>query len=437
MRHDVGMALDDPPRTSAPPRPHGAHLRPEDVRALARHHWPRLIRYAVVAVAAVGLIAGVGGLIRWVRGAEVEPLSRANVERLSPAWTSRAGAGPATTPAIDDGFLFIGTRNGLAAYQVPCPIGEGACRPVWRTRIAGGPMSDPVADLGRVYVGTSDGQLLAFPQRCDSAACPPSWVGLAGAGPVSPPVLNEDFAYAASDALYAFPAACGSSDLVCPPAWTGAFPGPAAPGPPASGRGVIVVGSASGAGGVYAFPTVCGTPCAPLWIGTTDGPVGGLTVAGDFAYAIARGSVMAFPLSCEISCLPTWSGTFRPGGGIAPGTIARPRVAGEEIYVADEDGTMWVFDVSCDIRVCPPVRSIELGSEPLLTPVIRDGVVYTASAGGVAAAIPQDCAPADDCGGPWSTGLDSLGAGGPAVAADALYVADSHGTLHAFTVIRP
>ena len=414
-------------------RHHGAHLRPEDVRALAREHWPRALRYAVIALACVALIAGVGGLIRLVQGTEFERLSAANVDRLAPLWSAEAGGGPLGTPMIEDGGLYVGSADGIAAYPVPCPVEGDGCEPQFRALVPDGPVSDPVRVRDTVYAGSADGRLYAFPARCPATGCEPLWVGLAGDGRVTAPGVNDDFAYAASGDLYAFPASCGSEDRNCPPAWVGVVPGGAGPGAPRVGAGVIVVASDSETGGVFGFPAVCSDPCEPLWTGETAGPVAGVTVSGGTAYAIARGQVMAFSLSCEGRCAASWTGSFLAGAPFAPGAIAAPAVDGGQVIVGDAQGRLWVFPDGCGAPTCAPELTASIDDSPLRAPVVRDGVIYAASIDGHLYAVRRNCNPAA-CRPAWSTFLGAATDGAPVVSSDGVYAGDVEGRLHAYTV---
>jgi len=414
-------------------RRHGAHLRPEDVRALAREHGPRALRYALIALVSVGLIAGVGGLIRLVQGTELERLSAGNVGRLAPLWSAKAGGGPLGTPAIEDGALYVGSADGVTAYPVPCPVQDQTCASTFEAIAPDGPMSDPVRVQDTVFAGSADGFLYAFPARCPKAECEPLWVGVAGHGPVTAPGVNDDFAYAASDDLYAFPAACGSEDRNCPPAWVGTIPGGAGPGAPGVGAGVIVVASDSEAGGVFGFPAVCRDPCQPQWTAETDGPVAGVTVAGNTAYAVARGQVMAFPLSCEGECSPTWTGSFLAGAPFAPGAISAPAVSGGEVVVGDAQGRIVVFPDGCGASTCAPALIAPVDNSALHTPVVRDGVIYATTIDGHLYAVRRDCNPAA-CRPAWSTFLGAATDGAPVVSGDGVYAGDVEGRLHAYTV---
>ena len=415
------------------PRHHGAHLRPEDVRALAREHGPRALRYALIGLLSVGLIAGVGGLIRFVQGTEFERLSADNVARLAPLWSARTDTGPLGAPTTEDGGLYVGTADGVTAYPVPCPVEDATCDPSFQAIAPGGPMSAAVRVQDTVYVGSSDGHLYAFSARCSKTDCEPLWIGLAGSGPVTAPGVNDDFAYTASDDLYAFPAACGSEDRNCPPAWRGIVPGRAGSGAPAIGAGVVVVASDSEVGGVFGFPAVCSDPCEPLWTAETDGPVAGVAVSGGAAYAIARGQVMAFPLSCEGRCAASWTGTFVAGSPFAPGAISAPSVGGGEVVLGDAQGRIWVFPDGCGAGTCPAALTATVDDSPLYTPAVRDGVIYATSTDGHLYAVRRNCNPAA-CRPVWSTFLGAATSGAPVVAGDGVYAGDVEGRLHAYTV---
>ena len=297
-----------------------------------------------------------------MQGTEFERLSADNVARLAPLWSARTAAGPLGTPTTEDGGLYVGTADGVTAYPVPCPVEDATCDPSFQAIAPGGPMSAAVRVQDTVYVGSSDGHLYAFSARCSKTDCEPLWVGLAGSGAVTAPGVNDDFAYAASDDLYAFPAACGSEDRNCPPAWRGVGPGPRRTGRAGDRRAAWWWSRPTPrSGGVFGFPAVCSDPCEPLWTAETDGPVAGVAVSGDAAYAIARGQVMAFPLSCEGRCAASWTGTFVAGSPFAPGAISAPSVGGGEVVLGDAQGRIWVFPDGCGAAHVPG-RSSPRGS---------------------------------------------------------------------------
>ena len=184
---------------------------------------------------------------------------------------------------------------------------------------------------------------------------------------------------------------------------------------------------------MYGFPAVCSDPCEPLWTGETDGPVAGLTVAGDTAYAVARGQVMAFPLSCSGRCAASWTGTFLPGAPFAPGSVATPAVDGGQVAIGDEHGRLWVFPDGCGANTCDATLAVSVDDSTLSAAVFKDGVVYVASDDGHLYAVRRDCNPSA-CRPAWSTFLGAATAGAPAVAGDGVYAGDVEGRLHAYAV---
>ncbi len=82
-----------------------------------------------------------------------------------------------TTPAIDDGLVFVSGApgGGMAAVPERCRSEGAACDPRWIGDIGGSPTSPVIAASGVVYIGSSDGSLYAFPTLCE-AACSPSAV---------------------------------------------------------------------------------------------------------------------------------------------------------------------------------------------------------------------------------------------------------------------
>ena len=108
------------------------------------------------------------------------------------------------------------------------------------------------------------------------------------------------------------------------------------------GGGLVVVGSRSLDGGVYAFPAVCTRNCRPVWVGDTGGPTAGVTIAGGTAFTVARGQLMAFPMSCRDSCVPAWTSPFLPGG-----PFATPAARGGVVFVVSRTGRFTAIVDSC------------------------------------------------------------------------------------------
>ncbi len=102
-------------------------------------------------------------------------------------WRARADA--PTTPAVDDGVVFVSGApgGGLAAVPERCRSAGAACAPLWVGDIHGSPTSTVATANGVVYVGSSDGNFYAFPTACD-AACSPSAVVRIGSSVEGPAV---------------------------------------------------------------------------------------------------------------------------------------------------------------------------------------------------------------------------------------------------------
>jgi outer membrane protein assembly factor BamB len=401
-------------------------------------HRRTLVRVWIASVAAIALLAGIGGAIRSLRADDRTPIEPGNVDQLHLAWTSDVGLGPIDGLSLEDGDLYVSTREGLVAFGLPCrpqpSAPDGDCRPDWHGIVPDGPLSSPVVHGDLVYAGSSEGQVYAFPATCPGNGCAPDWVGVAGTGSVSEPGVNDDFVYVTSDRLYAFPSACGTQDRACPPAWSAAIPGDPADGPPALGGGLVLVASASPAGGVFAFPAVCGGRCEPVWTGDTGGPATAVAASGQSAYVAARGRLLAFPLSCRGDCRPSWTSTFNAAGSFAPGASSPPTVAGDLVYLGGDHGILWVFPASCPHATCAPARSYELSGTALRRPIVDAGLAYATSLDGTVYAVVDLCDPlAQVCDPPWSISLGAHTAAAPAVGAGEIYAGDDDGEVHAFT----
>ena len=92
--------------------------------------------------------------------------------RCRAVWRARADA--PTTPAVDDGVVFVSGApgGGLAAVPESCRSAGTACEPRWVGDINGSPTSPVITVGGVVYVGSSDGNLYAFATACDRACSP-------------------------------------------------------------------------------------------------------------------------------------------------------------------------------------------------------------------------------------------------------------------------
>jgi outer membrane protein assembly factor BamB len=217
---------------------------------------------------------------------------------------------------------------------------------------------------------------------------------------------------------------CGSS--FCNPLWTANLAA-AASGPAVRGNTVFV---AESNGWLYAYKTLCGTPCLPLWSGlfypTSTGDVfDSLAIANGTVY-VTNGTipwVSAFPASgCGARlCIPIRqyqvgnsfrNNTYFPGLAVANGIL----------YVGT--GTrLDAFKAQCGIGViCPLLWQDRFA--PGAKPLVANGVVYAVSGSTVLADNGSTGARL------WQTSTapaNGSSTGGPAVANGTLYVEETAG----------
>jgi outer membrane protein assembly factor BamB len=369
-------------------------------------------------------------------------ISDVNVHALGVAWTGATGAGVASSPAVANGVVYVGSNNGnLYAFAVGCATGGGACTPIWTAATGGAIDSSPAVAGNRVYVGSTDGKLYTFAVGCATGglACSPLWTATTGGAIHSSPSVDSGVVYVGSsdshlyafDAtgvtgcsggpkvctplwtattggavesspavanstvyvgsndgkLYAFGVGCASGGALCSPLWTATTGGPVHSSPSVL-TGIVYVGSVDG--NLYAFDgagvTGCnGSPvvCTPLWIGPTSGPIYSSPSLGDGRVWVGSddGSIYAFHIGCNTGgapCTPMWTGT-------TSGTIrSAPASAHDVLYVGSSDGKIYAFDADCGTggAVCPAAWSSTIGTSVLSSPAVSDGVVYVGSSDG-------------------------------------------------------
>src|SRR5204863_5987016 len=80
----------------------------------------------------------------------------------TPAWTVQTGAAIWNAPAVSEGAVFIGSRDGRL-YAIESSSG----RLLWSAATGGALLSSPAVDskAGRVYIGCEDMRVYAFEAR--------------------------------------------------------------------------------------------------------------------------------------------------------------------------------------------------------------------------------------------------------------------------------
>jgi eukaryotic-like serine/threonine-protein kinase len=292
-------------------------------------------------------------------------LNRSNVAELSLRWEFMTGNGtgiaPLSGPALADGVLYVASMAQTTFTALDTETGTSR----WiYTGLS--TFSDPAVWRGHVYTASLDGNLYAFPTNC-VGTCVPTWaVPIGTLGTNSPPTLSNGNIYIGGydGRVYAFDATTGTklwSARVNPPRLTDPLNFA-----PAVSRDQVFV---SGDRGVYAFPTSCTTPCAPLWVASTQfSPAAAPTVADGFVLvADYQGTVYAFDSA---------TGNLEWKGSVAapPHAIA---TAHGVAYVTSGNGELVAFAVAgCGQPVCNPLWTSAPSGVTLFTPTIANGVVY-------------------------------------------------------------
>jgi outer membrane protein assembly factor BamB len=317
-------------------------------------------------------------------------INDSNANALMTRWSVGALDGIASSPAVVNGVVYIGSDK---LYAFDAVTGTT----LWTAKTAGYVESSPAAVNGVVYVGSDDGNLYAFDATGSAGCsgtpktCAPLWTAPNGGGSGSPTVVNG-VVYVGADQLYAFDAtgstACSGTPKTCAPLWT-APTGEFGTSSPAVAGGVVYVKSESG--NLDAFDatgtTGCtGTPktCTPLW----TAPVGQF---GSSSPAVANGVVYvgsfdddrlyAFDATGTTgctgtpkTCAPLW--TAITGGGVE----SSPAVANGVVYVGSDDGRLYAFDASgCGATSCGSSWTATTGDAVSSSPAVANGSVYVGS----------------------------------------------------------
>jgi len=336
--------------------------------------------------------------------------------RCEPLWEMVTDGDVASSPAVSDGRVFVGSNDGKlyaadAGGVTNCSGVPKTCAPLW-TAVTGGPVqSSPAVVGGVVYVGSDDGKLYAFDAAgvTDCAGspkvCQPLWTAATGGPVVSSPAVSGGTVYVGSDdhRLYAFDAlgstGCSGVPKTCSPLWS-AVTGNFVTSSPAVAEGFVYVGS--GDGTFYAFDAAgavgcSGTPktCAPRWTATTlSGIVSSPAVASGRVYVASLAELFAFDAAgvtnCTGSptvCSPLWTSNR----AFEQPIISSPAVANGLVFIGPGSPAnhLNAFDAAgvtnCagSPAVCSPVWSADVQSTLRSTPAVSGGMVYAGTDDGL------------------------------------------------------
>src|SRR6266700_2651965 len=257
-------------------------------------------------------------------------LTTTNVSRLTQDWKAPTGAGIDSSPAVDNGMVYIGSDDGKL-YAFDATSG----RLLWFASTGNSIRSSPTVANGKVYIGSEDHNLYAFNAENGSK----KWNALTG-GPIdsSPTVFNGVVYISSEDGkLYAFDAGSGK------PSWSvstgSALPacqGGSNRSSPAVANGVVYVGSDDSK--LHAFDT----SGKPLWTAATGGCVrSSPAVANGVVYVGSDDHILyAFNASgCggSMSCSLLWM--YTTGNLI----FSSPTVVNGVVYAGSMDKNLYAF----------------------------------------------------------------------------------------------
>ncbi len=223
--------------------------------------------------------------------------------------------------------------------------------------------ASPVVWGGSVFVGTSSGHVYGFPTAC-ADPCAPTWVvDLSPADILSNPAVQDGVVYVTTHKgytygyVYAFDAATGNE------IWN-AYGDPVGTPPVVMGTTVY----AARGGQIFAYPTSCSTPCAPLW-STKPLNAGFRTLSGanGVLYGWTDPSLRAYDATTGDQL---WSAS--PGSaGIAPGA---PAAANGVLYAVSEEGDLRVLDATTgQVLITYDTADTSAGRS---APAVVDGTVF-------------------------------------------------------------
>ena len=232
-----------------------------------------------------------------------------------------AGAAAArfgTTPALANGFLYIGADDDRL-YKFNAATGDV----VWAKKVDGPIRSSAVVDGGRVYFGSADNHLYALSADTGDRL----WAFEAGSSiTTSPVVYSGQVAFACTDnQVYSVSAATGKGS------WTQRLPSDPSVSPPVYADGLLFVGAGDT---LYALTARGG---AVRWAARLPALLSNTPTVGD-------GSVYVATEDRKVYALTTDRGHRRWTAGLAYTTNAPGLLAGGTLVIASQHGVVHAFD---------------------------------------------------------------------------------------------
>lgn len=208
-----------------------------------------------------GGYAGVGAIANGSAYLGTSELDVIDATTGAPQWSAAITTGESITGiAVDSGSVFVvgySPYTGGTLYVFNAAgCGAATCTPAWTVHNTKSWGYSPAVANGQVYLGGRDGELYDFAEAgCGASTCSPAWKAAVPGEELSPPAVANGVVYVTSwypGALMAFNAAgCGAA--TCSALWT--YTPSAAPhyldAPPTVANGMLYISDDSGF--LYAF----------------------------------------------------------------------------------------------------------------------------------------------------------------------------------------
>src|SRR3954454_20905422 len=172
--------------------------------------------------------------------------------------------------------------------------------------------------------------------------------------------------------------------------WEHDFGGGDVVGTPTIAGGVVYVQvSGSSDSGLYAFPTSCSNPCAPIWHGVTAGGTAAPAIGGGIVVVTTSDdSVTAFDVGCGTggaTCGSRWSTDL---GTAVPSSAA----ISARVYVSNSDGHLSALSLTTGTVLWTDSTG---DTFTLHSPAVTGGIAYAGSNDGSGWAVPRSCGTSD------------------------------------------
>ncbi len=239
-------------------------------------------------------------------------------------WSSGQIAPISSSLTVVDGMVLFGTQYSASARTARIlSLNSTSGATVWSFNWAASITSSPAADQGRVFVGTSNGWVLAFDEFSGRSL----WQYQAGTSPVSSPAVQADYVYVSTSTNRVRALEAGTGVV----RWGRNFGGASNPTPssPAIGPGIVVVGT--GGGQIAALDPTTGVS---LWTFGAGGAVSSSPAITLDTMLVGASDDLLYALQSVDGTL-LWS--FATGGPV----FSSPALADGLVFFGSNDGMVY------------------------------------------------------------------------------------------------